>query len=208
VKLSRSKPPGSAGDEAAEAFQTTRAGSHGAFRLDGIPPGTYDIEIASPGFHSFLQHETEVRAGEKVNLGRIVLVFANPCGTSAPYQPPSIELRALPPGGTRVSGYAYDPRESTRSQLPGISVVLTTREKNRKTFQTKTNREGQFVFDSVPPGSYTLRASLRGRASIAVDEVPVKAGQETVIERFPMGKCRFFGFCGTHRRFRQSLVCE
>lgn len=208
VILRRSSAPGFSSPRPTAPLMSARTGPDGAFHIDAIPPGEYDIQIGSPGFQSFAQHNTEIKSVKTIKLGRVTLGVGSPCTTSVPYQPPSIGLRALPSGRTRVSGYGYDPPESTRTQLAGISVVLKPLKKNQNLFRTKADDQGRFVFDSVLPGSYSLRASLPGRAAIVVDQVPVKAGQETIIERFPMEKCRLFIFCRTHTRFRQSFVCE
>lgn len=217
VVLSRSLPPGSDRPSEGTPFRVAQTGRNGAFRIEGIPPGQYDIEIGSPGFTSFVQHQTEIQAGQRVNLGSLQLGLGYPpCLTSVPYQPPFIELRALPSGETRLSGTAYDPEvreyagqaEFSKTDWRRVSIVLENRQEKLKGMQTTINSNGEFAFESVPPGTYEVRASLSGHATFVIDQVPVKAGRQTVISAFPLEKCPLIGLCRARRRFREIRICE
>lgn len=50
----------------------TDSGEDGAFRLSGIPPGTYQLVISALGFHAQIQ-KVQVGEGEELALGRISL---------------------------------------------------------------------------------------------------------------------------------------
>ena len=199
-------PPGSTKGGHADVFKSLRTNAEGAFALESIEPGKYDVEIASPGFNTFLQHEIEIRSGTKVNLGRLTLGVGGNCLGTVPWQPPSIELRGLSSNGTRVSGYAYEPLREP--DLSRASIVLTGLQGNLKTVRTVADSKGKYVFEMVAPGTYRLKASLRGHASFVIDKVPVEAGQETVLGGFPLESCPFFAFCGSRKRFRQITICE
>ena len=50
----------------------TASGEDGAFRLSGIPPGTYQLVISALGFHAQVQ-KVQVGEGEELALGRVSL---------------------------------------------------------------------------------------------------------------------------------------
>ncbi len=59
-----------------------------------------------------------------------------------------------------------------RAALPGVTVET----RNPGTNQTRTlptGEDGRFVFLQLPPGTYTVRFSLSGFATLIQEEVPV-----------------------------------
>jgi hypothetical protein len=65
----------------------------------------------------------------------------------------------------------------TQNPLLGAAVQVTSSEKG-----TVTNSEGDFRFDQLPTGRYTLRVSFLGYQTVEVPELLLESGKEKVIE--------------------------
>ena len=125
----------------------------GAFALEGLPPGEYDVEILAG---EFSRYETT-----------ITLVGGQT--SSASYGvtplPPSIRARAIERG--------------TKRPLPGIRVRLYRPLEDEPLQETYTDAQGVFLFRGLEPASYDLELSTQGYKSKRYKEL-VKPG--TVLE--------------------------
>src|SRR5262245_30731744 len=80
----------------------------------------------------------------------------------------------LPQGTTaRFAGIVQDP---TGAVLPGVEASLVN-EGTSNTMQTVTTETGEFLFDFVPPGAYTLKLSLPGFKTYESRSIPLSAAQ-------------------------------
>lgn len=77
-------------------------------------------------------------------------------------------------GGT-VSGTVRDEQGGV---LPGVDVTLAGSD---RTLSFVTGPEGQYRFLNVPPGTYTLSATLQGFSVARVEQIVVAIGQNVVI---------------------------
>ena len=82
-----------------------------------------------------------------------------------------------------VIGHVMDPQHAV---MAGATVTLHSVDRGFER-QTKTNREGEYAFELVPPGQFTLRADAAGfaAATISVEVVvatPVRADLELPVE--------------------------
>jgi len=67
----------------------TESDTQGAFAIDGLPPGTYEIEASAPGLHAALA--VEVRAG----TSSTVPVEMNVAAVTSPTSPQLTRLKAM-----------------------------------------------------------------------------------------------------------------
>jgi len=67
------------------------------------------------------------------------------------------------------------------SRLPGVALVVT-RAADGTSFRRSTGGLGTFSLSELEPGSYALHASLPGFEDGQLDEVEVRAGEETRVE--------------------------
>ena len=75
---------------------------------------------------------------------------------------------------TRISGYVKDPSDSV---IPDAAVTVTN-ESTHATRQTTTNQDGLFLFNSLPPGTYSLNITASGFAAQDVKGITMQVGQE------------------------------
>ena len=138
-------------------------------------------EGAASGQVSFSSHqEAQVRVqegtmelvrGDHSVLLRPEMVASSPntstAASSAKSSIPQDELGSIV--GTVVSSELF--------AIPGAAVTLTNTA--GKTLTTQTTQEGKFVFENVPPGSYTLHVAHAGYQNYDLPNVVVRAGNES-----------------------------
>jgi iron complex outermembrane receptor protein len=73
----------------------------------------------------------------------------------------------------QVSGTIKDPDQS----VVGNAVVSLENLQTTRTFQATTNESGQYIFPSVPQGTYRLEAHKPGFAAIVLPSLTISAGQ-------------------------------
>jgi Ca-activated chloride channel family protein len=77
------------------------------------------------------------------------------------------------PGG-RIGGHI---RDASGSPLAGAQVIVVG-----TSFHAVTNSTGAYWIDSIPPGTYAVRATLTGYASAEVASVELRAGQRVKVD--------------------------
>jgi iron complex outermembrane receptor protein len=77
----------------------------------------------------------------------------------------------------RVTGAVRDP---TQAVVVGAKIELKSAD-SASTWTRQTDREGKFAFDAIPPGLYQLTVIVSGFEMVAVRDVRVNAGRETVV---------------------------
>ena len=146
------------GGEADASTRTLSIGDVGAWRLDGLPvPGDYTVTFSGEGL------QTQAVA---VSL---------PAGAGADRSGVDVTLS---PSLASMSGSVV---EIGGSEIGGVAVDLASSSVTRSTI-TADVPAGQFRFDNLPPGSYTLSFSRVGSSpqTLLVD---VTAGQAATIGR-------------------------
>jgi protocatechuate 3,4-dioxygenase beta subunit len=113
-----------------------RTNEEGKFRIQGLRPDTYQIRVKSSGHVEFIKQDIAVRENAPSDVGAL----------------------RLSAGGT-VRGLVFDPRRNT---LTAIHVTLTSDVRGRnelpRTYKTKTDATGAFVFPNVASGPYLISA--------------------------------------------------
>lgn len=74
----------------------------------------------------------------------------------------------------KISGQIVD--KATRQPLPGANVVL-----EGTALGAATDRNGMFIILNIPPGTYTVKASFLGYASVVVENLKVFIDQTTSV---------------------------
>ena len=114
--------------------------------------------------------------------GHSVLLQAGPSGlvssVGGEFSPASRSRAVLAPQMQAGTGGVKGQVVNTKLfAVPNVSVTLTS--STGFTYTATSNAEGAFVFNSVPPGTYTLRASGPGYAPYVQSNFVVKSGGVT-----------------------------
>lgn len=151
--------------------ETTRAytDESGSFFLKGALPGSYMLEYILPENAAFTLPETgessvssalfSLEAAQDMQAGRLLGVYTG-------------SLNGTLYRDSDLNGM-YDAGEPV---LPGISVYLENTEL-QQTYETVTLDNGQFVFESLRPGDFTIRVSLPDGLCFVRDDSSLIAAQ-------------------------------
>src|SRR5262249_46384484 len=71
-------------------------------------------------------------------------------------------------------GIAMDP---TKAVVPGAEITLTNTQ-TAATYRKVSDSAGEFVFDFVPTGTYSLRIEAKGFQAFETKGIPLTAGQQ------------------------------
>ncbi|PMP96659.1 MAG: hypothetical protein C0168_01730 [Candidatus Aminicenantes bacterium] len=86
----------------------------------------------------------------------------------------------------KLSGTVVD---EEGAPLPGVTVEVTSPEMIGGKRATQTSARGSYVFLNLPPGKYTLTASLPGFKTIKQENIIITAGSSMVVDvKMEMGK--------------------
>ncbi len=128
--------------------------AEGRYRIDALPPGTYEVVASVDGFEEWRESIT-INPGEITALdSTILLALAPPLGSIA---------------GTIALADSDD--------HSGIVVLLVGASES-----TFTNADGEFRFADLEPGNYNLAAFKEGYGSIQQENIEVNIGEETELE--------------------------
>ena len=115
---------------------TTKTGN---WIVNNVAPGTYSIEFYKAGYVSQILNDVIVTGAKITMLSQIVLVEN---------------------GGSITGSVSV----SATSNLAGISVVAKNESKNRS-YYALTDSEGNFKFNTLAVGNYTITATYPGRVN-------------------------------------------
>ncbi len=145
-------------NEAGETVGTKKTNAKGVYTFDGLVPGTYSLRMTAKSGYAF------TRLGE----GNVMLNLNNGEGYSEPFFVPLGETVSAMDAGmikpATVEGTVFADRNDNGKQdgdeggLTGTVVRLMTGEE--EFFRAEIGEDGNFLFDAVMPGTYTLRYEL------------------------------------------------
>ena len=155
----------------------------GQFRFADIPPGSYRLEVYSPGFYTWRKDKIRLLAGQQSSLQSAVLNVGIRCGE--PFID-GVQRLATGDDSSTMRGSVVD---SSGAPVGGASVSI-----NCAGCVTKTNPEGQFLFPHLTPGNYTLTVSMIGFYREFLPNYEVRNNLDWTyapvrIERCPTGGC-------------------
>lgn len=164
IRFSRAESVvGSAADQPIEAEVRCRPERTGRVKCPG-PAGTWDLRLKSAGYAASYLWDRRTTAGEKLDLGRILLVpGASVLGQVAteegPADPELAQVTARPRAQHDVGGL-------------GAPAGL-----EKKEVSVRVNPWGYYSFDALPAGAYEIAATQEGFEETSVP-VELRAGED------------------------------
>ena len=133
--------------------QTTEADASGTFELTGVAPGTYDLEISSPGFNTLTE---QVQVVDR-NVGPRVFKMMVGSGSFRCLGSGSVSYEKGTEAAS-VAGTVIDGLSKTR--VPGIIVDLEPGPFSGGTkIRVTSDAKGNFEFPKEKPGYYLVQAT-------------------------------------------------
>jgi hypothetical protein len=123
-----------------------RVQADGTFAIDSVTPGLYRLVVTSLPAECFIR---EARLGLLDVLGQPIVITET---TSGPLQ------IVVSSNSGELDGIVLN---SSRQPVPGVEAVLIPdlqRERKTLYLKTRTNDEGRFALQGIPPGNYKLFA--------------------------------------------------
>lgn len=174
--------------------QYTTTASDGSYRLNGLSPGTYTLNVSAGGFSS-----TEIRRVRVVGRAgtlpavRLEIGLIADCGTDR--RPSYYQLADGRPDTGAVAGTVTS---EAGIKIDAAKVTLYVNRKGTVTTQL-TDSAGWFSFSNLPvrPEEYVLSIDASGYFSEELRRLTVSSGLETVYVPITMEACRL-GHCQPH----------
>ena len=175
-------------------FQTV-ADAGGAYRFSGLPAGEYDLKLYRLGFSSLTVKSTIILNGEHRTLPTLHIAAGVNGDCSGVYLEPDA-IRFLRSGlnlgsfgGTVRLGEG--PGESTRVSGANVTLVCST---SKSCGEARTDSNGQFLFEAIPPGYYSVRVTATGfypqnSPNYRVEQGVDSAYTSILVERCLLGNC-------------------
>jgi Carboxypeptidase regulatory-like domain len=158
------------------------ADSNGVYRFSGLQLGAYTLQLRRAGFHLLTVKSVQVSDGEQKTLPDLQLevgLMAD-CGGHAVRD----AIRLLPSrdrAGNLVGSVRIDEGPMAGSSAPvsgaDVSLLCNTRKPCRR---AKTDSNGEFRFDAVPAGPYSVRVERVGFYSLTEPGYTVEDGIESI----------------------------
>jgi hypothetical protein len=170
----------------------TKTNQVGRFVFADIKPGTYSIEVYSPGFLDKRIQGFQVRIGEETALPAITLSVAAIVGECAGPFPPAIVYTPIPSGLAQLSGRAF---LAGNNRGAGALILLYDPKSHRKVGSAVADSHGDFLVTGLRPGLYQLRVRLNGFAELVMEGVEIRSGYRSGAEYFSLTPCPRRGAC-------------
>jgi hypothetical protein len=155
---------------------------------------------------SLVKRSIIVRSGEIAALSSMTLRNGTSTCPPGPLYLPNIENVRLESGESQVVGSVVEAKDGRA--LTGASVVFARGRTKVKIGEVTTDSQGRFKLVGLPEGSYNLRVVARGYSDFVVDLVPVKAGEETRIQRLEMRRCPSGRRCEQTKLNQAWVACQ
>jgi len=147
---------------------TTTAGT---WTINNVVPGTYSIEFNKSGYVSQVLNDIIV-TGAKISSVNQVVLYEN---------------------GGSISGSVT---VSATNNYSGISIIAKSDSK-QKSYYALTDINGNFKFDSIAAGTYTVTATYPGYKSEIRTDVIVEIGRDTDIGLFSISEKATYSITGS-----------
>lgn len=161
--------------EQAGQIRTTSTNGAGEFEFN-IPPGEYALVVSAQGFRSRRIPALRVtESGAKLDRLWLTIAPIPECSGGGELADPHLFFMAA---------YPEAPDEPViRGWVTEDGVELTLTDEHRQVVaRTRSIDARVFEFFGVPPGFYSLRASLRGHEDFVIPRLEVRADTVTVVQ--------------------------
>ncbi|MFN0170368.1 MAG: carboxypeptidase regulatory-like domain-containing protein [Bryobacteraceae bacterium] len=173
--------------------QVLRTDDQGRYQFDNLAEGKYKLELQMAGFASKLIRSIDVQSGDQTTMPIITLELGLDGGGCGLKWPLSISDIRLLPAGTSGGSLAGSIQGREDAALAGVRVLLVCSE-NTYCAESRTNRQGEFTFAQLTPGTYAvmilrtgfyprLEIGLKVRPDLEVVYRPIR------IQECHMGNC-------------------
>jgi hypothetical protein len=193
--------------------QRQRTDGIGQFRFPGLSPGFYTVEVSAQGFNRRVIGISASGTITRIPPTALDVAPTGACPAGSFARPSTRYEKHAPgdPGTPVITGEVVKAAASEMgvvSTMPGVAVVLLTRDHDRVVAETRTDGRGSFEFHGVPVGSYKLRASLMGYADFVMDNLDVRPDEITRIEPWlEMEQCPAPLHCTPNERVHVVAIC-
>lgn len=176
-------------DQQSFALDSARTDPTGAYRIDGLPPGTYDLVVELPGTSLQLTgipvragavtaFDIPVESGEVEVPSRPFLAVATDAITR--FTPPDAD-----PARGRLEGTVTD--SVTFERVTGAVITATSPALDQPLSEVSDDG-GRFRFGALPPGTYALSAfyqvARRGQIEVRRTAITVDGGTLVVVPMY------------------------
>ena len=183
------------------------ADAAGVYRFAGLPAGEYRLKLSQSGFRSSIIKSIHILYGEQKSTPVVHLAIAG-CGIDAGAQFDSI--RFLPSGdniGNLGGSVRLDKGRGKSVPISGADVTLLC-STGKACGAAKTDSRGEFLFQSLAPGGFSVRVTGKGFYPQASPSYTVEGGIESVYTSIYIERCHL-GNCDPKRRPKKPpALCE
>ena len=130
---------------------TANTSTSGSFSIVDIYPGTYSVEISKEGYESALITDVKIQGASVSTL-------------------PTTSLQVI---GGSLSGCVTI---EGKTDFSGISILAKS--ETGKSIFAITDSTGNFAWEKVSPGTYTINASYPGYKTVSINNIIVNIGSE------------------------------
>ncbi|WP_443736317.1 carboxypeptidase regulatory-like domain-containing protein [Treponema sp.] len=130
---------------------TANTSTSGSFSIVDIYPGTYSVELSKEGYESALITDVKIQGASVSTL-------------------PTTSLQVI---GGSLSGCVTI---EGKTDFSGISILAKS--ETGKSIFAITDSTGNFAWEKVSPGTYTINASYPGYKTVSIDNIIVNIGSE------------------------------
>jgi hypothetical protein len=161
----------------------------GMFRFLGLITGEYTLELQQSGFTRLLVKGIHISEGEQKTLPTLRIdVSSLDCSFHA-----VIDYLRLGREQGNLTGRVEQGPYGRNSKPIGNTQVTLICSKNTVCAAAKTDSQGDFSFQNLSPGSYSIRANHAGFYPLEEPGYEVQEGLESIysmyLERCPLGNC-------------------
>ena len=131
----------------------------GAFRIEDLSPGSYDVHLHGPEFADFTKQDIKIEAGKTTDVGTIVVFHGRTLVGKA------VDSRGTPVAGVKIkAGDMLFQIQGAEDQMDNIDQIAGAR-------VTTTDQDGAFTLIGIPKKQTSVMASDPDRGSSNAVEI-------------------------------------